>query len=368
MKPLWRLCALLTILYSLPSQAYIRFEDAIFPELATSGRALAMGNAYVAKSDDSAAAFYNPAGLGTVRKAKLHLSNLHIETNKGLLSMGAGGNISQVASNLADSFSLDGTRTQLLENRGKISHSRFHVLPNFTARFISIGYLLSKRTKATIGLVPTAPFEYADRLDHGPYMSLNLSLFGGVIKFGATGLYLLRKEGIGEAPNDQTFTLDDSNLNKGHMFHVTAGGKLTLPIALLPTFAATVHNATAAEFSHDGGVAQPENIKQTVDVAFSLAPKFAKNSAVHFEIDYKDLGYAYGDVSSARRVIFGLEFDFARTLFVRMGYGDGYGCAGLGLKSQRVELDLTTYAVDTSTNEIRGGEDRRFSFTLSTGI
>ena len=58
---------------SLASQ--LGFEDAIFPELAVSGRALALGGAYISKVDDSSAPFYNPAGLGSVRDIKFHLKN-----------------------------------------------------------------------------------------------------------------------------------------------------------------------------------------------------------------------------------------------------------------------------------------------------
>ena len=85
----------------------IDFEDAVFPELATSGRALAMGNAFISKVDDASAAFYNPAGLGTVRYSHLHLSNFHIEVNKGLLSSGTGGAFSDATSNTTKMFSLD---------------------------------------------------------------------------------------------------------------------------------------------------------------------------------------------------------------------------------------------------------------------
>lgn len=358
----------LTLFLPKTSWGYIYFEDAIFPELATSARALAMGNAYVAKADDSAAVFYNPSGLGTVRRPHLHLSNIHLETNKDWLDLGAGGKLTDAGSNLGKSFSLEGTRQLLLESRGKVSHSRFHVLPNFTARFISMGYLYSKRTKATMGPETNAPFEYAQRTDHGPYLSLNLSLFGGVIKVGATGIYQYRQESIGEAPGNQSFELNEDNTNKGHMLNVTAGGKITLPVALLPTFAATLHNSTSAYFTHDSGPRAPDKIRPTLDVGFSLTPKIGGNSAVHFEFNFKDLGNQYPDVSSTRKALFGLEFDFGRLMFFRLGYGDGFGSAGLGLKSQRVELDLTTYAVDTTTNGFRGKEDRRFAFSLSTGF
>ena len=57
----------LAILAPAAGRAALDFEDHSFPELVTSARALAMGNAYICKVDDSWSAFYNPAGLGTVR-------------------------------------------------------------------------------------------------------------------------------------------------------------------------------------------------------------------------------------------------------------------------------------------------------------
>ena len=63
-----------------------------------------------------------------------------------------------------------------------------------------------------------------------------------------------------------------------------------------------------------------------------------------------------------------MELDFARAFFMRLGYGDGFGSAGLGIKTQHLEFDLTTYAVDTTSSEFRGKEDRRFSMSLSYGF
>ena len=190
------------LVYPNQTLAIIKFEDAVFPELATSARALALGNAYISKVDDSSAAFYNPAGLGTVRYAHFHLSNFHMEWNKGWMDMGTGGSLGDASSNFMKGFKIDGTRELLKDNPGKLSHSRFHLMPNFTARFISFGYLYSTQTRGTMGTNTGALFEYADRTDHGPYLALNYSIWGGVFKIGATAIYLSRKEVFGEAdPN-----------------------------------------------------------------------------------------------------------------------------------------------------------------------
>ena len=346
----------------------IDFEDAIFPELATSGRALAMGNAFTSKADDAAAAFYNPAGLGSVRNTHFHLSNFHMEFNKGLMSAGTGGAITDAVQNSMKMFSLDGVRQILSENVGSIAHARIHALPNFTSRYFSAGYLVAKRSRAVVTDPSSSTgFEYADRLDHGPY-AVNLSLLGGVFKAGFSAIYLNRNEAIGKASASETFSLESNDYKKGNAFIATAGGKITLPITFLPTISATMHNALIQKFQNGRGAGVPDAIKPTVDLGFSITPQLTNSTRVHIEANIKDSTYEFSDVTFSRRLVAGMELDFSRKFFLRLGYGDGFGSFGLGIKSQKLEFDLTTYAVDTSTATFRGEEDRRFAMSLSTGF
>lgn len=366
-KTFIQISLLLSLFVSMSTFA-IDFEDAVFPELATSARGLAMGNAYIAKVDDAAAVYYNPAGLGTVRKTHFHISNFHIEVNKGWITNATGGSISKIAGNAMDAFDLNGQRQMLLDNKGSINHQRFNFLPNFTTRYFSIGYLLSKRTRSTIGKEANAMFEYADRRDHGPYAALNLSLFGGVFKLGASATYLNRKEIQGERDADVEFSIRPEDEKKGSAVIVVAGTKLTLPITFLPTFSAKMNNAFQQKFSEGSTNGAPTNILNSVDLGFSITPQIGKMIRVHLETNYKDLSAEYDGVSTNRKLTFGMEIDIARKFFFRAGYGDGWGSGGLGIKSQSLEFDLTTYAVDTTTNEFRGEEDRRFALSCSYGF
>ena len=47
---------------------------------------------------------------------------------------------------------------------------------------------VSTQTRSRLGHEATDQFEYADRFDHGPYAAFNISLFGGVIKLGISGV------------------------------------------------------------------------------------------------------------------------------------------------------------------------------------
>lgn len=359
----------LLALTSIQARAEIGFEDATTPEFAVSGRALAMGNAFVAKVDDPSSVFYNPAGLGTIRKTTFHLSNFHAETNKGWMQATTGGKAGDVPSTFPKGFSLDGTREVLLQNRKRIAHSRFHLMPNLTTRYFSLGYLYSKQTRAYMDEGDSALFEYAKRTDTGPYWALNLSLFGGIMKFGVTGIWLSRSESIADVDKDTTINLTKEDYKSGKSWQIVSGFKFTFPITLLPTFALKMNNSFASDFSTENGSAgPPTEIKQSIDAGFSVTPQIGRVMRVHMELNFKDCTDEFTNVSTGRKITAGIEFDIKRTVFLRFGYGDGFGSAGLGFMTKKLQFDLTTYAVDTTTSAFRGEEDRRFSLTISSGI
>lgn len=347
----------------------IDFEDGVFPELVTSSRALAMGNAFIAKVDDASAVFYNPAGLGSVRYSHLHLSNFGFETNKGTIDAVSGVTFTDIFSNTTRAFSVDGLRKILLVKPQTLAHSRIHALPNFTSRYFSMGYMLAKRSRAIVNSTTTTTgFEFADRFDHGPYAALNLSLFGGIFKAGVSTIYLKRKELNTTGDANSTLEIPDSSYKRGSAVITTAGTKITLPFTFLPTFAATVHNAFGSSFSTGSSAGAPSKIPLSYDVGFSITPQLGKSTRVHLELNLKDISGNHGSVGSARKILVGAEFDFSRVFFFRLGYGDGFGSAGLGIKSRALEFDLTTYAVDTTTASFRGKEDRRFAIGISSGF
>ena len=200
MKSLRSKLAILFLITTLPAKAALDFEDHAFPEFITSARALAMGNAYISKVDDAWAAFYNPAGLGTVRKPNLHLANIHLEASSGLLGAVGPGPAYEIPGNYLNSFDPNEMRSMLSKDKNELAHSRVNLFPNFTLRGMTLGYLASQRNRAIINDVKPAPndplntFEIAERRDHGPVFSLSGSLFGGVFKLGATAVYLIRRD------------------------------------------------------------------------------------------------------------------------------------------------------------------------------
>lgn len=347
-------------------KAQLNFEDSVFPELVTSARALAMGNAYIAKADDSSAAFYNPAGLGTVRRPSFHLSNFQFDMNKGWSDAALGGSLGDAAGNFMKAFDEDGLREILVDKPGTTTMNRMQFMPNFTMRYLSVGYFYSKKTKAHVTQAGDE-YHYIYRRDHGPYASLNISLWGGIFKLGMTGAMVNRKETELNVDPNVAVELGDNDYKKGSAFIGITGAKLTLPYKFLPTFAVTSHNTFEQGFS-SRAAGEPDPITKTLDAGFSITPQLGNVVRLHLEANFKDVEGNVDGVSEGRRMLLGMELDVARTFFFRLGYGDGFGSGGIGIRSRKLEFDISTYAVDTSKDDFRGDEDRRFAFSLSSGF
>ena len=347
--------------------AKLDFEDHAFPEFVTSARALAMGNAYICKVDDSMSAFYNPAGLGTVRKPELHLFNVSAEASNKLLNIISQGPATDIPGNYKDTFDPQQMRSMLVKDQGQLASSRIQSFPNLTVRGLTMGYMFSQRNRAIINNDTANHFEMAERRDHGPVFALNGSFFGGILKVGATGIYLISRDLYKDVAPNATTKIQDSDYKYGRGLQLTGGVRLTLPVALLPTFSAVLRNATNNDFEGAKSGGPPDAIKQTVDYGFSITPQIGKITRVHLEANLKDAMNAY-DTDYKRRLAAGMEIDFNRRIFIRAGYGDGWGSAGIGARGRTFQFDLTTYAVDRSLDGFRKEEDRRWVLSLSSGF
>ena len=362
---------ILFIFATSPAMALLEFEDAAFPEVLPSARALAMGNAYMNKVDDSWSAFYNPAGLGTVRGVQFHLTNLYLETNNGYLDITGGqGGFFESTGNYTKAYDPEGLRELLAEKPGRISHARFGLFPNITFRGFTLGWVYSQQNRGRLKSL-TDDYEIAERTDSGPLMALNLSLFGGVLKLGMTGMILTRKQIIKDFADTDPVSIDeDVDYKKGTMTHLTAGTRLTLPFFMLPTFSFVYRNSSNGKWYDTSLGGAPPDIPQTLDAAFSLTPFTGRNSRLHLELDYRDIGNAYDEVAVKRKVQFGMEFDWARKYFIRLGSGDGWGSGGIGVRNRKFVFDLTTYAVEASEENgaFREEEDRRYVLSIASGF
>jgi hypothetical protein len=364
---------ILAFFISTEVQSALDFEDHAFPEFVTSARALALGNAYICKVDDPWSAFYNPAGLGTVRRPQFHIANFHIEASDGFLDAVGSGPAYDIPKNFLSSQDAENIQDLLSENRGKLAHTRINLFPNLTLRGITLGYMYSQRFRAILNDEDPDPtnalntLEIAKRRDHGPVVALSGSFFGGVLKLGASAVYLNRSDLYKSFTPSEVPDLNDSDYKTGESLQVTGGVRLTLPVAYLPTFAAVIRNPLDSTWDNPSANGGPDVIKQTIDVGASITPHLGKVSRLHIEANLKDLNNAY-DTNAKRRLAAGMELDFNRRIFLRAGYGDGWGSGGIGVRSRNFIFDFTTYAIDRSQDKYREEEDRRWVLSISSGL
>lgn len=360
---------ILLLLFPLQSRAIIEFEDAAFPELVTSARALGLGNVYMSKVDDSWASFYNPAGLGTVRHLITQIANVHLEVNNGFLDATSGeGSFTKNAGNFSKAMSATGMKELLVENPGVLSHTKYSLFPNITYRGLTLGYMYTKTNRARLESA-SADLEFAERLDYGPVLAFSFSLFGGIIKFGASAIYLTREQLQKDfAPTDEVEIEKDVDYQGGNMTYVTVGGRITLPFKWLPTFSGVLRNGAGVEFSNPEYSGVPDPIPRTMDASFSLTPFTGRTSRLHFEVGMKDIRNFYTNVPQQRKMGLGVELDWRRMMFFRMGYGDGWGSGGIGVRAKSFVFDLTSYAVEQSEDGVREKEDRRTVLSFSSGF
>jgi hypothetical protein len=295
---------LLSILFILSSSAMaIGFEDAAFPELVTTARALALGNAHMSKTDDAFAAFYNPAGLGTIRKNAFHFAHGQFEGNKTMLDTAGEEGAGSLASRLVAQQLPEGLFDQIQGKIDEIHHSRLNIFPNLAFRNLTIGWMFSQRNRAVIPTV-SDPVELAFRRDFGPVVALNFSGWGGIFKVGISSVLLSRKEYQGtHAQSPVPITIAESDYNTGRMVHSTVGWKLTMPFWGMMTFSGVVRNAFEAEFtdSYGEGTNLPTNIPRTYDYGMSFTPMVGKTTRMHFELTHKDVSNVYTDTDRRRK-------------------------------------------------------------------
>jgi len=359
---------IMTFFFSLNTFALLPFEDAANPELVTSARALAMGNAYMNKVDDGWSAFYNPAGLGTVRGLQFHLGNLHLETNSGFLNVTSNGAFTDSITKYQDAFVPSKLRSLHAAEPGNLSHARFQIFPNMTYRGITLGYMYVKQNRARLSSLDDS-FELAERVDSGPVLALSASLFGGIVKFGATAIHLTRKQLQKDFAGGDTVTVDTNlDYTKGSMTHLTAATRITLPFWALPSLSMVVRNSSNTDWDTPELSGAPDKIPQTVDYAFSITPNLGRTLRMHLEIARKDSGDRYDTIPVSRKTMWGMEFDYMRKMFVRFGFGDGWGSAGIGVRNESFSFDITSYAVEASADGYREDEDRRYIMSISRGI
>jgi hypothetical protein len=248
-----------------------------------------------------------------------------------------------------------------------LAFTRFNFVPNIVTRYFTVGYFYAQRTYMGIAESASSTVQYIYRQDQGPFLGFNISLLGGVIKFGLTGFYLWRKELNETSPADQVITIEDNMFNKGQGYFGIAGFRFTYPSDWLPTLSAAYQNILDGDFENYG--TDPVSPYPTnLTVGISLSPQVGKQVRLHLEANYVDALEKDDRVEDIDRLEVGMELDYDRRSFLRLGLLDGYLSGGFGFITKHLTVNFSTYGVLATIAPGQVQEDRRFVISFSYGI
>jgi hypothetical protein len=300
-----------------------------------------MGQSGVNASNDSYAAFINPANLASKRnKTHFELLNVQVEGSEqaGNALFGARKN----------PMSLGSVYPFLKSNTGEWVGYRYSVFPNFSSRFFSFGLLYESKFAAKYDLADPNVLNDTPKVTHKgfrrimPTASLSFRLFGGILRFGySLGLdYLGAVNSVVSNPDNSTSLSHTSGIYEGVAVRNTAGLTLTLPFAHLPSFSFVARDIGNARY-HGGGLREVR--KMTMDGGVSYSSYFLRWLELTLTADYRDMTNALQTGSRMRRLFTGAEIRLGKAISLRGGYAQGYPSFGIGFRMNRIKIDFSQY-------------------------
>jgi hypothetical protein len=334
-----------------------------------SPRALAMGDAFTAVSDDYSALFYNPAGLSRIKNTQVNLS----------LDVGVTSSFSAFADQLkkinaiTDPAQKTNASVQLLqENFGNIYGGRFGL---FHGAIASEGWGFAiLPADATIELAiqnqafPTlAVRAIADStIAYGYGARVMSDDLGGKLDWGITGKAIHRAY-LNETLNaidlalDSNF-LDGHGMSQGYLLDADIGflyspylsgdGLSRLLYWARPTFGFVLRNVLGGRFqSTSSSNDRPESMYPVVDIGTRWEyPEFWIFGG-RGVMDFRNIGHP--QYSFKKGFHLGFEFDWRVASWwkgqYRVGLSQGYLTAGLSALLGIWRLDLVTYGEEAGT-------------------
>lgn len=302
-------------------------------------RPLGMGDAFTAIADDENAAFYNPAGLDSVKEGRIELFPLLVEISS---------NTTDLINDLGDIDTDDvATTTDTLRKHiGKPQHVRTSFFPNYTRHNLEFGVLASARFDGEVHQ-PSFPFVDVDGgADAGVVLALarGFDARGGKdrLKLGVTGMYVQRKglsrryTAVDIADRDYDFQDD---MKTGNAFGITVGAIYALNKTFLkPSIGIVVQNAGDMDFGSEVG-----KVEQSINVGVALSD-FIWKFPFRFALDYKDLTNNLGDdKDKGKRIYLGAELDLLKMLSIRAGLNQGYASFGAEFRLWIIKIAYARY-------------------------
>lgn len=325
----------------------------------TNTRALGMGGALIGVTSDETSLYRNPANLGSVRKYFGTLIDPELEGQ---------GTFTDIVR--SDSFTkaveVKEMAGQLQKNPGEFYHAKAQFTPSFTTKNFGFGLLYRNELNAVVSKTATTLMDTFYQNDLGAVLAFNQSLFGGVIKIGASAKAINRIEIVSSTltVSGGSFALSDIAA-EGSAIAYDAAMMVQLPYAWVPTLTGVVHDIGDTEFNVRNGVraktvSQPATVKQSVDAAISLNPIHGNKIRSVWTVEYRDITDSRKEDWARKRLHVGAEINFKDIFFLRLGSNQGYVTAGIEIASEKLAWQISSYGEEIGT-KAAPKEDRRYA-------
>ncbi len=348
---------LLVLFLSVNSFAAERYE------FYTGARQMGMGGASIAVVNDETALIQNPAALGKLREKYLTLVDPEVH-------------MGETTAQILKDKDYDLTKTMdpqdlldiLNANPDKHFHSKIQLFPSLVFPNFGIGLLASYNYDAEVTSA-TSEYNLRYRNDYGVLLGYNFRFFDGIIKLGFNAKYINRVEIDDQYPTTSTGMAWKDIVNEGTAIGSDVALMMTGPWQYLPTLALVLKDVGDTSYSLGGGMfysgrPEPTKTDQTLDVGFSLSPILGKYSRMQLVAEYRDVMTDDDDEVTARRLHYGLEFNFFDKLFLRGGMNQGYWTAGAEVASENMQFQFAAYGEEIGTRDAER-EDRRYIFKFA---
>lgn len=343
------LILLFNILFLIPCIGFAESFD-----LYKGSRGQAMGGADSGVVNDETALLINPAGLGKLRNAFGTLLDPEIEFGEKMYNMYR----AKAFSGFTD---LSEISTTLDNSRDKHYHYKQQIFPSFVVKNYGFGILIKESLDARMspdGSTITSNYFYDWVLATG----FNFRIWDGRIKLGFTAKAINRVQASGDFPTNQSLKITDIG-KEGYGLGADVGLILSAPWGWLPSISAVGHDIGNTKFTNTGLryklSTKPDEMKQDVDVAFSLFPIHANTVRSSFTFEQKHLLTANDYTNKNQLYHFGWELNLSDIAFIRLGMNGKYWTSGFEIASERTQVQLAYFAEDVGTTSSE--EDRRWS-------
>jgi hypothetical protein len=336
---------LLTLTWVTSQPAMADAGDLIPGSRYTSGRAAALGGAFLALADDAASAlFYNPSAIAKLKRTGVEVANIQFQLTPDT--------IKNFDMDFYKVTGLSGYSSSVASHPNTLPGVGMTFAPTVSMRGASFGLLASTRLQATSDGTNITHRSYYQLV---PTFGTALPLASGVVRLGYSLQWVNRASGTNTLAVGDTMGWSRS-IAEGSALSHNAALALNLPFTLLPSLNVVARNVGGARYSSfslvpltSNKTGLPADEPMSVDLGFGIQPKLGGGSSMNVVLDWRDFTNTSG-ASLYSHLSGGMELTFRDRFFLRGGVGSGYPALGIGLRTKRADVHMSWYSEERSTS------------------